>query len=1035
MGGITEDVNARITVGGDVLGQIAVGNNIVQIREHHGNLVFQVQPDTNLIPKRRPLPPRAVRRSSKKLFGRQAEVALLVAEASAGRAVAVDGKPGIGRSALLREVAAHESLQSVKYLSSGDLTLDDATQVLFDAFFYCDIPLHATPEQAKAWLQEVQASIIIDDVEAANVRELVDLAPSCGFVLAATSSPVDGVRSVQLNGLGPDDARALFESGLGRTLGPDEIGHADKLCILAENSPSRVLQMAVMARSSNQPLNAFADTAWSSGVLPGAPPTGDDLRLIDLLAAIPDIVMPESWLAELIDLPDTVARLDQLVSGGLVKAVPDVGYRLVELRTPTDEARTAVVEHAVRFAQTHRAQMHNPGPMTEALKRVQADCTQRGNWQAVLDIGAVLDPVYAQSGRWDAWKDVLAPMLTAARALGDRAAEARALHQLGTRELCLLGAGTAAGLLAVALRIRQMIGDSAGAAATQHNISLIPAITAPVTDHGQPTPRRGPRPKVAAAVAGTALMIVATTTVAITLTSYAPAVSFDPTGLTFPVQPVSTPGSGFMVDLVNAGQATAHITAPRTVGTNATDFDVTATTCGVALPVGQHCSTTVAFTPLAEGKRTALLEVDVTEGGSVAQVSLAGTGSQPTGVVLDPTSLDFGKRIVGTTSATKTLTLTAPATGAHPLGQLTVEGPGRADYTLLNNTCLSQGLPSGGSCVVDVQFTPQTALPRDARIQIIAVDGSIMAAAPLRGVGTPPPTSTGPAPGPTRVTVPDLVGNNVGSVGQVLAAAGLVVGNVEREPNESAAADTVLRSQPGAGTKVDEGTQVDIVASSGPTTGRTLVTIPDLVGNNVGSVGQVLAAAGLVVGNVEREPNESAAADTVLRSQPGAGTKVEEGTQVDIMASSGGTSCVVPDVVNKPAKNALAMIKRVCASTGSTKEALSDAVPKGAVISTNPSSGATITKGAAIQLVVSKGGVRVPNVVGKYKNDAEQTLTNAGLKTAPVDHKDYENLVSSTRPAAGMLVEPDSTVGLVFESAEPIPSPITTSPEQPINGG
>ena len=74
-----------------------------------------------------------------------------------------------------------------------------------------------------------------------------------------------------------------------------------------------------------------------------------------------------------------------------------------------------------------------------------------------------------------------------------------------------------------------MIGDSAGAAATQHNISLIPSITAPATDHGQPTPRRGPRPKVAAAVAGTALMILATTTVAITLISYTPAVSFDPT--------------------------------------------------------------------------------------------------------------------------------------------------------------------------------------------------------------------------------------------------------------------------------------------------------------------------------------------------------------------------------------------------------------------------------------------------------------------------------------------------------------------------
>jgi serine/threonine-protein kinase len=143
----------------------------------------------------------------------------------------------------------------------------------------------------------------------------------------------------------------------------------------------------------------------------------------------------------------------------------------------------------------------------------------------------------------------------------------------------------------------------------------------------------------------------------------------------------------------------------------------------------------------------------------------------------------------------------------------------------------------------------------------------------------------------------------------------------------------------------------------------------------------------------------------------------------------------VPDVVNKPVENALAMIKRVCASTGSTKEVFSKGVPKGAIISTSPSSGATITKGGAIQLVVSKGGVRVPNVVGKYENDAEQALTNAGLEAAPVDPEDYENLVNSTRPAVGTLVEPDSTVTLVFESAEPIPSPITASPEQPISGG
>ena len=155
--------------------------------------------------------------------------------------------------------------------------------------------------------------------------------------------------------------------------------------------------------------------------------------------------MPESWLSELIDLPDTVARLDQLVSGRLVKALPDVvqaadsEHQRTRLAPPWSSTLSGSHKRTVR-------RYHNPAD-GRGPEEVQADCTQRGNWQAVLDIGAVLDPVYPQSGRWDAWKDVLAPMFTAARAVGDRAAEARALHQLGTRELCLLGVGAAAGLL------------------------------------------------------------------------------------------------------------------------------------------------------------------------------------------------------------------------------------------------------------------------------------------------------------------------------------------------------------------------------------------------------------------------------------------------------------------------------------------------------------------------------------------------------------------------------------------------------------
>lgn len=946
MGGIADSVHAEVSVGGDVHGQIAIGNNILQIGALHGDLVTVAAPGSIPSPALRPLPIRVVPRRPQPFFGRQAEVALLVAEAGAGRTVAVDGPRGIGRSALLRYVATHESLQSVTYLSARDLTLDDAVQVLFDTFYHCDVPIRPTLAQSRFLLQQVRASIVVDDIATATVRGLVDLTPGCGFVLAATSSPVADIRSVQLGGLAADDARALFESGLGRKLRPDELGGANQLCLLAENVPSRVLGTAAMARSSEQSLSTFAETAWNSGAPSGPQPVGDDLRLLDLLAAIPDIVMPESWLSALSDLPDVVARLGRWVASGLVMEVPGAGYQLNVRRTAPAQARAALVEHAVRFALTHRAVVRRPGPMTEALKKVQADCTQHGDWQAVLGIGAVLDPVYAQAGRWDAWRDVLAPMLTAARALGDRPAEARALHQLGTRELCILGTGAAAGLLAVALRIRQMIGDTAGAAATQHNISLIPSIPAAGADHGPAQPRRGSRPKVVTATAGTALMAIATTTVAIMLTNATPMVSFNPTGLAFPRQPVSAPGASLTVSLVNTGQATAHITTPRTAGTNAADFDVTATTCGAELPAGQSCSTTVAFTPVAEGDRTGALTVDVSEGGPVTQAWLTGTGSAPVGPIVTPTSLDFLQETVGTTSSTKTFTVTIPATGTTQLGQLAVEGPTSGDYAVVDDKCSGQAIPSGQPCTVGVQFAPTAPGLRTARLQILAADGSVTASVPLRGIGTAPST----VPFPARIVVPQVMGKPVASARALLAAAGLRVGAVKQEADDSGPVGVVLRSQPAAGAQVARGTSVDLVTSSGP------------------------------------------------------------------------ARCAVPNVINQLIANANAIIAGTCAVAGATTEELSETVPKGTVIRTNPPSGTTITKGGAVQLVVSNGGVRVPSVGDHTRAAAEQAIKDSGLVVGTVQPADAssESLAVSTTPAEGTLVAPGSAVNLIVrDDSEP----------------
>ena len=103
MGGTAGQVRADVYVGGDMQGQIAVGNNILQIGVLNGNLLLPAASASQ--PVRRPDPLRLVPRPPTPFYGRRTEAALLVAEARAGRAVAVQGPRGIGRSTMLRRVA------------------------------------------------------------------------------------------------------------------------------------------------------------------------------------------------------------------------------------------------------------------------------------------------------------------------------------------------------------------------------------------------------------------------------------------------------------------------------------------------------------------------------------------------------------------------------------------------------------------------------------------------------------------------------------------------------------------------------------------------------------------------------------------------------------------------------------------------------------------------------------------------------------------------------------------------------------------
>ncbi|HOT23027.1 MAG TPA: Stk1 family PASTA domain-containing Ser/Thr kinase [Thermoleophilia bacterium] len=139
--------------------------------------------------------------------------------------------------------------------------------------------------------------------------------------------------------------------------------------------------------------------------------------------------------------------------------------------------------------------------------------------------------------------------------------------------------------------------------------------------------------------------------------------------------------------------------------------------------------------------------------------------------------------------------------------------------------------------------------------------------------------------GAPQVEVPDLTGMMRADAIATLVALGLKVGTVTSEPSTTYDVDQVMRQDPGEGEKVDKGTAVDLVVSSGPpspspTATATLVEVPEVVTMDAATAQSTLEAAGFAVNVKEKTSPEPPG--TVIRQSPAAGTMAREGAVVTI---------------------------------------------------------------------------------------------------------------------------------------------------------
>jgi hypothetical protein len=148
------------------------------------------------------------------------------------------------------------------------------------------------------------------------------------------------------------------------------------------------------------------------------------------------------------------------------------------------------------------------------------------------------------------------------------------------------------------------------------------------------------------------------------------------------------------------------------------------------------CTVNVQFAPAQSGSLNGALTI--TDQLGVRTVGLSGTGLQPGALSLSPASLNFAQQQPGVASPPETVLVTNSGGAAAANIGFQITGPAAASYSISSTTCGAL-LNAGGSCAVQIVFTPAATGPIAAMLAISSSTPGIEAAyVPLNGAGLLP---------------------------------------------------------------------------------------------------------------------------------------------------------------------------------------------------------------------------------------------------------------------------------------------------------
>ena len=202
----------------------------------------------------------------------------------------------------------------------------------------------------------------------------------------------------------------------------------------------------------------------------------------------------------------------------------------------------------------------------------------------------------------------------------------------------------------------------------------------------------------------------------------------------------------------------------------------------------------------------------------------------------------------------------------------------------------------------------------------------------------------------TEVTVPELTHLEAGLAVQQLDEAGLQVERKEKYAPEEPKG-IVLGQNPEAGAVVKEGRSVQLVVS----TNVQMVAVPNVVLTTLRDAKFAITSSGLAVGAVRWRPSRDVPRGIVLEQSADAQGKIENGTPIDLIVSSGRVikEAIVPNLIDKSLAEVKKLLSESYLKLGRVSKNYLPMLLPGTVINQSIDSTTTVPPYTEIDLVVS----------------------------------------------------------------------------------